>query len=399
MPVTAEELKNLIAANEADRVEMTRSTTDTDKFREAICSFSNDMAGHGKPGYLIIGVDQKDPSFRLKVTDEHLQQFAAYRSDGSIIPLPAMHVTQMANPEGGGDVLVVEVQPHDLPPVRYKGRTCIRVGPRKDYASEAEERILIERRTAHFRTFDAIPCPEGDLDLMDLETFRHTYRPEAIAAEVIEENNRTIEEQLAALRFYSIKRNCPTNAGMLVFGVDPRDIFPGAYIQFVLFDGTELSDEPLAEKTFSGSLITVLSELESFLKGRFTSKPVKASALKESAAYDYPPDAMREILMNSVLHRDYESTTPVKYYQFSDRIEIHNSGGLYGEASPENFPSVNSYRNPIIAEVMHTLGYVNRFGRGIARAQKLLEENGSPKPDFTFQSNYFLATIHKHPDR
>jgi len=399
MPLTQEELKDLITANEADRVEMTRSTTDTDKFREAICSFSNDMAGHGKPGYLIIGVDPKDPSFRLQVTDDQLQQFAAYRSDGSIIPLPSLHVSQMEHPDGGGDVIVVEVQPHDLPPVRYKGRSCIRVGPRKDYASESEERILIERRTANFKTYDATPCPEGDLVQMDLQTFRQVYRPEAIAADVIKENNRTLEEQLAALRFYNLKRQCPTNAGMLVFGIDPRDIFPGAYIQFVQFDGTELSDDPIAEKRFSGSLITVLSELDLFIKGRFTSKPVKNTELKETSVFDYPPDAIREILMNAVLHRDYQSTTPVKYYQFSDRIEIHNPGGLYGEASRENFPRVTSYRNPIIAEVMYTLGYVNRFGRGIARAGKELEQNGSPEPRFDLQQNYFLATISKHPDR
>ncbi len=65
--------------------------------------------------------------------------------------------------------------------------------------------------------------------------------------------------------------------------------------------------------------------------------------------------------MNAVLHRDYQSTSPIRYYQFSDRIEIQSPGGLYGDASPENFPRVNAYRNPIIAEAMHVLGYVNRF--------------------------------------
>lgn len=397
--MTSEELKDLIANGEADRVEMTRSTTDTDKFREAICSFSNDMAGRGLPGYLLIGVDQKDPTFRLAVTDELLQQFASYRSDGQIMPLPVMNVSRTPHPDGGGDIAVVEVQPHDLPPVRYKGRTHIRIGPRKDVASEAEERVLIERRTAHFRTFDATPCPEGDLGRLDLGTFRQTYRPQAIAAEVIAANHREVQEQLAALRFYNLRRDCPTNAGMLVFAFDPLDLFPGATVQFVQFDGPNLSDPVLAEKAFTGNLITQLAELDSFLRGRFTQRPVATSALREQAVFDYPPEAVRELLMNAVLHRDYQSTSPIRFYQFSDRIEIQNPGGLYGDASPENFPRVNAYRNPIIAEAMHTLGYVNRFGRGIARAQRALADNGSAAATFDYQTNHFLAVICKHPQR
>ena len=71
------------------------------------------------------------------------------------------------------------------------------MGPRKDTASESEERVLMERRTANFPTFDATPCPEGDLKCLDFETFRQTYRPHAIAEEVIAANHRDTKEQLA----------------------------------------------------------------------------------------------------------------------------------------------------------------------------------------------------------
>ncbi len=397
--MTPEELRVLIRSGEADRVELTRAAQDNEKCREAICSFSNDMAGRGLPGYLLIGIDEKDPAHRLPVTNEMLEKLVGLRSDGAILPLPVMNVSRMPHPDGGGEVIVVEVQPHDLPPVRYKGRIRIRIGPRKDVASEAEERVLIERRTSNFRTFDATPCPEGDLRRLDLGTFRQSYRPLAVAAEVIAGNRRDIHEQLAALRFYNLKRQCPTNAGMLVFAYDPLDLFPGAKVQFVQFDGPGLEDDVLAEKTFTGNLITLLAELDSFLKGRFTQKPVALSDLREQAVFDYPPEAVRELLMNAVLHRDYQSTGPTRFYQFSDRIEIQNPGGLYGEASPENFPRVNAYRNPIIAEAMHVLGYVNRFGRGIARARRALADNGSPEPRFDYRTSHFLAIISKHPMR
>ena len=74
---------------------------------------------------------------------------------------------------------------------------------------------------------------------------------------------------------------------------------------------------------------------------------------------DYPEWALRELLTNAVMHRNYDSNAPIRFYAFSDHIEIQNPGGLYGEATPENFPTRNDYRNPVIAEAMKSLGFVN----------------------------------------
>ena len=92
----------------------------------------------------------------------------------------------------------------------------------------------------------------------------------------------------------------------------------------------------------------------------------------------------RELLMNAIMHRDYESNAPVAFYEYDDHIEIQNAGGLYGKVSANNFPNVSDYRNPFIAEAMKVLGYVNRFSRGVYRVQKELEENGNGKASFDF---------------
>ncbi|WP_245988978.1 Fic family protein [Pelobium manganitolerans] len=89
-------------------------------------------------------------------------------------------------------------------------------------------------------------------------------------------------------------------------------------------------------------------------------------------------------MMNAVMHRDYESNTPIRFYEFSNRIEIMNAGGLYGNPRPENFPNVNDYRNPVIAEAMKVLGYVNRFSRGVTRVKETLQENGNGAAKFDF---------------
>ena len=88
--------------------------------------------------------------------------------------------------------------------------------------------------------------------------------------------------------------------------------------------------------------------------------------------------------MNSIMHRDYETNAPVLFYEYNDRIEVQNPGGLYGKVSPANFPNVGDYRNPFIAEAMKLLGYVNRFSRGVYRVQKELTENGNGEAFFDF---------------
>ena len=394
----SQQLAELLSSTEADRIERTRSTTNTTKFREAICAFSNDMPGHERPGYLLIGVeDDGKLSPDVAITDDLLKQFASYRDDGHILPQPALSVFRQPHPDGG-EFLVVEVQPSSIPPVRYDGRVHIRVGPRRATASESEERLLSERRSVHFRTFDSAPCFGATLDDLDLDAFQNTYRREAVDPQVIRENGRTIEEQLAALRFFNPLKQCPTNAGVLLFGKDPLQFFPGAYLQFTRFNGLRMEDGPAEEKVFSGALMVLLRELDMFVRSRFTQQPVKETSLTERLVWDYPETAVREILMNAVVHRDYQFNRPTSLYFFTDRIEIQNPGGLYG-LSAQNFPGLNDYRNPVLAEAMKPLGYVNRYGYGIRRAQHVMDSNGSPPVEFTPEKHHFLAVLKKHPNR
>ena len=128
----------------------------------------------------------------------------------------------------------------------------------------------------------------------------------------------------------------------------------------------------------------MLKELDSFVKYTIENRrPEFVSALREKTAIDYPYLAVRELLMNAVMHRSYEgSNAPVKFYEYSNRIEIDNPGNLFGKARIENFPYENDYRNPVLAEAMKTLGYVNQFGRGISMVQETLQENGNSPAEF-----------------
>ena len=390
--LTLEELLELLNDTESYRVERTESTTDTNKFREAICAFANDMPDSKKPGYLVVGARDDGSIAGIDISDQLLQNLASHRDSGQIVPLPAINVEKMAFPDG--DVAVVEVLPSDMPPVRYKGRVHIRTGPRKGIATEQEERVLSERRVSNARTFDLQPCLDCDSEQLVLSLFQLDYRTAAVAPEILEENSRETLEQMISLGLWDRRNDCATNVGALLFSQSPLNWFPGAYIQYVHYDGTELESEIRDERRLSGDLITVLRELDAFLRTLFPTRPVAVSPLREETRSLYPMGAIRELLMNAIMHRDYQANSPVRFYRFADRIEIQNPGGLYGEATAANFPNQNAYRNPKVAEAMNVLGYVNRFGRGIAKAQESLQKNGNPPAGFDIdQTQFFLVTI------
>lgn len=389
--LTEDQLCTLLSDLEADFVERTISTSNTDKFGQAICAFANDLANRRAPGYLLIGVKDNGSLSGLTVTDELLQNLAALRADGNIQPLPAITVTRFSL--AGGDVAVVEVQPADLPPLRYKGRVWIRVGPRRATATEQEERILTERRIAHARTYDALPCLESTLADLSEERFILTYLRRAVAEDILAENQRSLKHQLASLRFYDLRQDCPTNAGILLFADQPTYYLPGAYVQFVRYAGSDPASQVIDEKRAIGDLRTVLQTLDLLLDVNLRQHPVAVTTLREEIVTDYPRVAIRELLLNAVMHRNYQANAPIRFYWFSDHIRIDNPGGLYGEVSPENFPDAVDYRNPIIAEATRVLGYTNRFGQGIARTVKALELNGNPPPEFSFDPHWFIVRI------
>jgi ATP-dependent DNA helicase RecG len=390
--ITQDQLTVILSELEADRIEKTISKTDADKFGEAICSFSNDMAAHGLPGYLIVGAHDNGSLNGTTVDEQLLQTLLSYRTDGRIVPPPAMVVAKFSYPDG--DVAVVEVQPSPFPPVRYKGKVCVRIGPRKGTANEAEERILSEKRSTFARSFDTQPCYGSTLEDISTDIFKLTYLPNAIDEETLRINGREIKQQLASLKFYDLTADCPTNAGILMFGTNPRFYMSGAYVQYVRFVGEDEVSNFEYEHSFDGDLTTQMKLMDDFIKSQISKKV--QHKLGEDYMFSYPPSAIQELLYNAVIHKDYQSNAPIKFYEFSNRIEIINPGGLFGDARPENFPNKNDYRNPAIAESSKNLGLINSFNVGIKRAIAALEKNGNPKPTFIFdQQTSFGVIIYK----
>ncbi|HEY7334850.1 MAG TPA: ATP-binding protein [Bryobacteraceae bacterium] len=392
-------LEALLTDLESDRVERKASASDADKIGEAICAFSNDLPDHRAAGVLFVGANDGGGCAGLPVTDELLRNLAAFRGDGNILPIPSLVVEKRTLREC--DIAVILVQPSDAPPVRYKGRTWIRVGPRRAIASPEEERRLSERRRAKDLPFDLRPISLATLADLDLEFFEKSYLPSSIASDVLAQNQRSLEEQLASFRFVSPgPAPVPTVTGLLAIGRDPRQFLGGAYIQFLRIDGTGLADPIRGQKAIGGRLPEMLRMLDEVLAANTSTAVDITSNPIEQRRADYPIAALQQVIRNAVMHRNYEGTNaPVRVTWFSDRIEVLSPGGPFGQVTPENFgtPGVTDYRNRHLAEVLRDLGYVQRFGVGIEITRREMARNGNPPPEFQATPANVLAILRPRP--
>jgi ATP-dependent DNA helicase RecG len=398
--MTDAELEQLLEELESDHTERKESMTDGDKVRQAVCAFANDLPDHGREGVLFVGVNDKGQPTGLPITDQLLQNLASMRNDGNILPFPSLTVQKRCLK--GRDVAVVLVHPADSPPVRFKGTVWVRVGPRRGIATPDEERRLNEKRRYRDLPADIRPVPSAGLDTLDEGLFRSVYLPASVSTEALEQNERGFEHQVIAAKFaHPGPPVRPTLLGIITVGKAPSDWVPGAYVQFLRIDGTELVGPAVQDsREFREPLPNLLNALEGLLKlnirtsVNFTSGPV------EVQKPDYPLVALQQILRNALLHRSYENTNaPVRLYWFKDRVEIQNPGGPYGQVNKENFgqPGANDYRNPNLAAVMKELGYVQRFGFGIAMARREMANNGNPPPEFQVEDSHVAVILRSRP--
>lgn len=391
-----EELLALFRLDETDRVERKESLADRDRVRQAICAFANDLPGHRLPGVVFVGQRDDRTCAGLRIDDALLTLLSGFRSEGLLQPFPVMSVRRATL--DGCEVAVVEVEPSDNPPVQLDGRVWIRVGPRRALATAEEERRLVEKRRWGNLPFDAHGVRGAALDDIDLRRFELEFLPVAVSPEALAENNRPREFQLRALRLMH-PDGLPTATAVLTLGRNPRQWFPGAYVQFLRIGGTALTDPLLDQREISGTVPDQLNQLDELARIHIGRSAVVGGVIRRETL-DYPEEALRQLFRNALLHRTYEGTAaPVRVTWFADRVEIQSPGGPYGQVSKAHFgePNVTDYRNPTLAGALKAYGFVERFGVGIAIARDRLEKNGNPPLEFTIEDAHVLVTVRRQP--
>jgi len=386
------EIEVLFRTNESDLVERKRSTNLKEEILEAICAFANDLPDHQRAGVIFIGVNDDGTCANQTFSEKTLREVVNWRNEGKIQPIPSIVVDSRTIDRC--PVIVIQVMPSDIPPVRFDGRIKVGVGSTRTSASLADEIRLNEKRGARARPFDSRGIVELSSKDLDVARFEAEYLPNAVAPDILAANARTVEQRLAALRLTDPKGQ-PTPAAILMLGKTPQDVFPGSYVQALRIEGKSLTDSITDQKIITGTVIDQVRELDLLVRTWNRTKADISGPVRRDMS-DYPEVAIRQLVRNAIMHRTYEVTnSPIRLSWFEDRIEILSPGGPFGIVTPQNFgsESLTDYRNPSLADAMKTMGIVERFGFGISVARETCAANGNPPPEFDARPTHVLAKL------
>jgi len=289
--------------------------------------------------------------------------------------------------------------PSDSTPVKYDGRIWIRTGPRRALANELEERILSEKRQSKNIPFDLRPMYGSTINDLSRSFFEEEYLPKAFAIDILDANNRTYEERLAACKMIvSVDDTTPTFIGLMAIGKKPRFHLGGAYIQFLRINGLNPMAPIIDELEIDGKIMEMYQLADAKFKV-YNKRDIDVfSNPSHEISYEYPETAFRQILCNAFMHRRYEeNNAPIHFYWYNDRIEINSPGGPFGDVTLDNFGKLGlvSYRNRNLAEVMKNLGMGQRFGFGLKWARDTMEENGNPPIEFNVSNGNVCCVLRK----
>lgn len=185
----------------------------------------------------------------------------------------------------------------------------------------------------------------------------------------------------------------PTYAALLLFGRQPQRWLPGATILAARFSGSTLTDRFIKQE-IGGALPDQLFQAEAFIRDHLRSL-VNMVNLAHEERLEYPLEALREVLVNAVAHRDYNvQGDSIHIHLFTDRIEIHSPGGLPGPMNLDNLLEARFSRNPVTMQVLSDLGFVERLGYGLNRVVAVMRQNGLRPPVFDELAGTFRVTLY-----
>ncbi len=322
---------------------------------------------------------------------DHLFQACLLSEPALILPVPKTR--QVAQ------VTILEISvPQGLPHVfNFEGRYYWRKGRQTQTIPPRQLRkLLVERGLLQFESQIPEDASYRDLDTQQLEAYADAY----IAALNLPEDHShpTLEEIL-------LQRGCikeiagelkPTYAALLLFGHAPQRWLPTAQILATRFSGDSFGDSFIKQE-INGSLTQQLKEAEKFIRSNLQ-KVVRLVGFTHQETLEYPFSAVRELIINSVAHRDYNAQGDCIHLNiFSNQLEITSPGGLPGPITVDNLLQARFSRNPIIVQVLADLGYVERLGYGLDRVVTSMRENLLPPPQFEESTGVFRVILRNEP--
>ena len=367
---------------------------------DTLSSFSNQDYG----GILLFGLDERtdfqivgiyDPQdLQKKVTEQCLQMEPPVRAVFSLAEID------------GKSICAAEIPSLDISerPCYYRGagRTkgaFIRVGdadlPMTDYELYSFESF---RKPLHD---DERVIERASLDMLDQDKLQDYVRQKSIERPGFSQLTLAQAQEMLNLT----RNNIPTLASIMNFCIYPQGYFPQLAITAVVVPGTEIGDIDsdaarfIDNKRIEGTIPVMVEDALSFCKRNMKIRTIidpDTGARRDKT--EYPVDAIREAILNALIHRDYSihtEGTPVQIDFFSDRLEIHSPGSLYGRMSVEQLGIAKpDLRNPALAVMAETLTSAEHRYSGIPTMRRTLREHGLPEPKFENRRNEFVVIFY-----
>ena len=366
---------------------------------DSLSSFSNQNEG----GVILFGIDEKD-DFSIKgVYDaQDLQEKVAEQCKQMEPPVRALFTVCDID---GKKIVSAEIPgvDVDLRPVFYKGvgrikGSYIRVGESDEPMSEYEiysyeafrKRIRDELRTVDDEKFSLINNERISHYLNEVKKEKDNLAKSVSDDDILELMGIT-------------KGGKPTLAGLMCFSIYPQAYYPQLCITAVALPGTEqgisgINDERFIDnKRITGSIPEMLDSAVDFVRRNSRNITIIDSNGRRIDKPEYPVKAVREAILNALVHRDYSSYTeniPVRIEMYRDRLEIINSGGLYGNISINELGQVRpDTRNPALANILEVLHYTENRYSGIPTIMNEFASNNFPMPVFSVKHGDFKVVM------
>lgn len=371
------ELEAIVAGGEESQVEFKRSTGQRSDAAKTVCGMLN-----GAGGFVVFGVTDAGEIRGQEVTARTVEDVV--RELRRIQPHPPV-TPEVLQLDGALAIIALRVPGSTSGLHTYDGRPYVRVGPSTLVMSpdEYRRRMLEEMHPAH--RWELQPASAITLEQLDAAEITRTVEEAIRRNQLSDPGTRAPGELLRGLGV--IRDGQLTNAAVALF-VRPEHtlpIFPQCVVRLARFRGTTTTEFE-DNRQFHGNIFELLGVTQIFLRQHLpVAGRIVPSLFERADDPMYPPEALREALVNAFSHRDYQAGGgSVSVGIFDDRLEIASTGGLRFGLTTEDLLRPHSSRpwNPLIASVLYRRGMIEQWGRGTLKIGELAERAGLAQPEF-----------------
>jgi len=295
-------------------------------------------------------------------------------------------------------ILLVKILKGSERPYRTnKGVYYIRTSSGKRQASREELLRLYQATRSLY--YDELPVLETDLSDLDTIYFEKFFK--GFQGWKVSEVGIGLVDLLKSMKIFVMSEDQKpvfSLGGLLLFGKNPQQHLPYAKITLAKFTGNEIGDV-FDKKDIEGKIADQIINIENLIKLYIQSKVV-IKDFEPEFHHEIPLNALRELIVNAVVHRDYHIKSQIRVFIFDNRIEIMSPGKLPNSITLENirWGGIHAERNPIIVSFLAKMGYMTEIGTGIIRAIRLLKQHTGKEPEFEERGQDFMVRIWRNQD-